>query len=237
MSTRRGFTLMEVLVALALIGALFAALFTFHYQLLDSRDAALRAAARDSGVDQLFESVETAMQTSLAEGFSGTAERLDVSCRGVSLFARGDRRLRDVERRTYRVDAAAARVMLTRSVAGETASDGEILSGAWLVRFRYHDGESWSDAFRGSGDAALPVLVEVAVWFDGPADDDVRADVDEEDALDELDSDEWDEFGDEEEMFDEFDGGPLDEEVDRRPDRLRVIAIPDARPRAEMEDA
>jgi len=234
---RRGLTLLEVLIALALIAALFGALFVFYHQLLSSRDVAINAAARDAGIDQFFESMEAALQTCVAEGFSGEAQRLSVVCRSVALFAGGEARLRDREQRAYRFDPQSRTLALSRAVEGSPAITGDLLADVGWVRFRYHDGEAWGDSFRGSGEAALPLLVEIAVWFDVPRDPGDALDEEGAFAVDpELEAWADDLFGavDPEDAR-EFADTPGDEDPAGRPDRLRVILIPDARARQERE--
>jgi len=237
MNARRGLTLVEVLIALGLIGVLFAALFVFHYQLLAGRDAALLAASRTAGADRLLESLEAALQTSDGGEFSGDERSLTLTCRGVPLFARGGMRLRDRERRMYRFDPGSHRVMLERSVGEGPGRSGELLAEVGRVRFRFHDGDAWQSAFRGAGDAALPVLVEVAIWYVADSDD---ADA----SLSGPAADEGG-FGASDRWWDDEDSDAADSMLSgegrlpddanglARPDRLRVLAVPDARPRQE----
>ncbi len=207
---RRGLTLLEVLVAVALLVVLFGALFTFLYDTLAARARALEHTGRQLAAATLFERLERELPACLVgdresgAGVAGDGASLKISSRGVAaaLAERGasdPEVLGDLQRMEYRFDRESGRIEARHLAAG----DGEggafaPLGGAvHLVRFRYHDGTAWRDSFDSLEADRLPLAVEVAIWFDGP-------------------------------------GGSQDEAAferdsrEPRPDRMRVIAVPDA---------
>jgi prepilin-type N-terminal cleavage/methylation domain-containing protein len=94
--TRRGaFTLIEVLVALALTAALAGAVLAFLDTLSTRRAALERAADHTTGVGLLFDQVERAALACVADadglpGIVGTREGLTIAWRGVGAGGSGD---------------------------------------------------------------------------------------------------------------------------------------------------
>ena len=94
------------------------------------------------------------------------------------------------------------------------------------VRFRYHDGTSWTASYDSLRTGRLPAAVEVAVWYDPwPGDDAPAPDAAGREPFDDRFGDAFDERA----FALESDLAPVD---DPWPDRVRVIAI-DASPGAE----
>ncbi|MCA9298466.1 MAG: hypothetical protein KDA28_05330, partial [Phycisphaerales bacterium] len=103
------------------------------------------------------------------------------------------------------------------------------------LRFRYFDGERWSDRFDSLSRSSLPVAVEVAIWFAPPgttppaldeADDLTRFGALPEDDTNPGDLPDFaredDESADMPDMIERMQGDVL-----RQPDRVRLITVPD----------
>ena len=106
------------------------------------------------------------------------------------------------------------------------------------VEFRYHDGTGWQDRFD-SAAGGLPVAVEVSIWFEpwpGALLEDEFAGADEAADAPAFTLGAGDEVFDPDRFAGE-DSGFEDPAAERpRPDRRRIIAIPDARA-GEVADA
>ncbi len=238
----RAFTLMEVLVAIALLLALFGVMFGFLNGVLSTRQHVLELTGKQRAASLLIDRVEADLLTCLVgderhgAGVVGEPESLRLLTRGTLAGAEGDAVFSDLQVAEYRFDPSTHELSGSRGVAGNDASESHpFASRIYKVRFRYHDGEQWQDRYDSMQRGRLPVAVEVAVWFEPwPGDDWTVAD---------------DEFGPEPagaaerltfDMDDTFDETEWAMRADRdfrddpTPDRVRVIAIPDA---AEESDA
>lgn len=166
---RRAFTLFEVLVAIGLIGVLAGALAIFVDDLATTGRVVARANERVRGCDALFAAVEGALQTAVADGgargagVSGTATSLRVLS---SRTEAAGGTARQISEHAF----APLAVTEVRDSAGLVSLGRAGLSTVLpaslaRVRFRYHDGKGWTDAFDSLQVGALPRAVEVSVWF------------------------------------------------------------------------
>lgn len=239
--SRRSFTLLEVLIALALAIALLGSVFTFYFNVMNTRARLLERSERYRAATTLIDRLEAELMVAVAgagnlnEGVRGNATTLTVAGRGVaaSLAERGTLApevFSDLQVTRYQFDERARQLELTRRAAGhDDTSRREVISGRIArVRFRYYDGTRWRSEYDSLDADALPHAVEVAIWFELP--DDEQADVgvpgiapiDEPVARNTFDADAgFDEFG----FAMRDDRGFEDEPL---PDRLRIIRIPDA---------
>ena len=236
--TRRGFSLLELLVAVAVIATLVGTMSGFVIDLLRTRDALERLGSRERAVGVLLDTLERDLQVVLAtgpggqRGVRGDAEslRLAVAATPVRLVAGGRPAagLGTIEWLDMRFDAASGTLRMRREAAragDEPAAADDALGGRFhRVRFRYHDGLGWRDRFDGAA-AGLPVAIEVSVWFDPWPGADVEAAAGAEDASEAADMAAADPLGDPAGGL--FFGVAGDEPPP--PDRRRLIAIPDAR--------
>lgn len=235
---RHGFTLVEVLVALALLIALLGVLFLFMRNLLETRRRAVEIAERERAVALLMQSLEQDLMTCLVggpqagAGIDGEATSLRILSRSVAIRAVSGRQrglFGDLQSTTVRFNERGRTLEGQRGAAGANGSGSFTPLGGTIakVRFRYYDGSNWLDAFDSTQQNALPVAIEVAVWFQpwpgeepvAPEDDPLTAEEDPERLT----------FDAEEDPFDEF---AFVETEDRllpppSPDRVRVIVIPD----------
>ena len=189
---RRGLTLLEVLIAIALVTLLLGSLFAFFWDMLSVRGHVVNETDRARAVSILVEAVERDLLTTVVgdglvgAGVKGDEAGLTLLSRAVPARLAGRDAFLDLERSEYRFDRDRSEITARRSSAqgGGTSAPPFALAGAvHRVRFRYHDGRRWGDTFDSIAREHLPAAVEIAVWFD-PG-------------------------------------------LDRPPDRVRVIAVPD----------
>jgi prepilin-type N-terminal cleavage/methylation domain-containing protein len=245
---RRGFSLLEVLVAIALIIALLGAMFSFLWDVLSARARILDETGRRRAAATLLERLERDLMTSLVGdrvsggGVYGRETSLRLLSRSVPARLAVDdptRAFADLELTEYRFRqnaVEARRSVVTPGDRRPARGPFEPLGGPiHEVRFRYHDGTAWRSSFDSLRADRLPAAVEIAIWFDDPEPDDGFGDPG-------LDDDLEDPFGEEEDPFamrfdepglDDGDDPALDDELPfgrddgPPPDRLRVIIVPD----------
>lgn len=237
---RRGFTLLEMMISIMLILALLAALFGFFFDALHSRARVMELTARHRAAAALIDRLERDLVFSLVgdnmfgAGVAGDATSIRILTRGVpiGLAERGmddPNIFADLQRAEYRFQSSSGEIEARRGNAHESAGAFHPF-GARLhrVEFRYHNGVRWVAQYDSFEANALPVAVEVAIWFESTGEEE-----DDPFALE-------DEFMEQERERLTFDAvGTFDEEAwamreDRDgqrppPSRVRVIVIPDAR--------
>ncbi|MHC4770019.1 MAG: type II secretion system protein GspJ [Planctomycetota bacterium] len=177
---RRAFSLLEVLIAIGLVIALFAAMFAFMFDTLSARSRALEHAGRQLAATTLIERAELDLMSGVfgdrvnGAGVDGDNTALRILTRGVAahLAGRGPGDpavFGDLQEVEYRFDEDLGRIEARRRPAGDRGvapSAFAPLGGpVYKVRFRYHDSTVWRDSFDSLLQDALPVAVEIAVWF------------------------------------------------------------------------
>ncbi len=237
---RRGFTLLEVVLALSLAVLLLGASMTFLWELADRRSTLARGSRDLHAAVVLVERLEADLAAGLAgdegvgAGIEGTETKLKLLSRGVWLAPSGagsgtpnagGAGEGDLQASEYQFDPTAGRVSARRFVVRPGAAGGggemELVSDrVERLRFRYYDGRAWRTSFDSKAAGDLPVAIEVAVWFTSlknatapPMETPAPTGEPGEDDAESLAAP-ADEFGD----------------TDRRwpaPDRLRVIIVPD----------
>jgi len=179
---RRGFTLIEVLIAIALALALVGTMYGFLFNMLASRARALEHARQQTAADVLIRMLDSDLISCVVgdqhsgSGISGDETHLRVLSRGVaaSLAERGADDpdvFGDLQRTDYRFDAQADRISLSRESVGAAtqvtaAPEYPPLEGTiYKLRFRYYDGSSWQSSFNSLAQDHLPIAIEVAIWL------------------------------------------------------------------------
>ncbi|MBX3384001.1 MAG: prepilin-type N-terminal cleavage/methylation domain-containing protein [Phycisphaeraceae bacterium] len=156
---RAAFTLVEVLLALVLIGILVSSSAAFFWQLLHKRDAMIRAIGFDAACSSLMGNVERAVATaSAARGgmtFQGDESSVLIPCR---VAVPGD--LVGAESFEVRFDAASRRVEVR---IGE-GPWSVLVEGVARVQWRYWDGIAWNDSFDAAAAGRLPGAIELRLW-------------------------------------------------------------------------
>lgn len=167
----RGFSLIEVILAIALTMVIAGSAVALATTLLERRAQIDEAVVRDRGVAILMDQVEQDLMgvvagTGRMSGFVGTGREVTLRVRGVSL------RHEDLIEARYRFVASGegslkpGRVVARRGASGteETLADGVA-----LMRLRYHDGVSWVEAFDSASKGELPWAIEIGIWLGDPA--------------------------------------------------------------------
>ncbi len=239
----RGLTLLETLVAIAILGGLLFVAASLVRDLGDSRrrtqDRMQRVEGATLALDALASrlAVATVSDAAGGSGIVGDSTRLRATGSGVSV-----RRLAGGHTLSPLVDRSTIELRLddTGLVIDEDGEDSStIVPDLKVVRFRYHDGSTWRDEWDSALDG-LPVAVEARLWFDPWTDGrypdwmpppDPRSETSE-------DLDDFAEFVDLGESgdlddFEEFTrAGPIAVTMEEgpAPDRVRIIALLDPVP-------
>ncbi len=170
----KGFTLVEVLVAIGLLLALSGVLSGLLFGLMERRDRVAIEAARQGAVDVLFAEIDGALVGAFVEGPDGAG--IVGSERGVRIMSRGVRvspgsGLGDVVGIEFVHDPSRRVLMARRFQPGDAT--GAVMEVAATdvarVRVRYLDGAAWKSSFDSGTLGRLPAAVEVSVWFDDAA--------------------------------------------------------------------
>ncbi len=174
---RRGFTMIEVMISLALIALLASAVMSFLWS-LSARQGAIGSASADAqAADTLLDRIEgdllggIAGDAQMGAGIDGSGTRLRVLTRGVDV---GDGGESDLQEAIY--NYAGGVLSMSRRPFGPgtegVATEMHPLSSRLSrVRFRYFDGRNWTSSFDSASLARLPAAIEVEVWREnrGPA--------------------------------------------------------------------
>jgi prepilin-type N-terminal cleavage/methylation domain-containing protein len=181
MKRRPGFSLLEVLLALALVVLLSGGIFGFLWNLVDRRDALIRATGDAQSAGALFELLEADIACAIAgdpvlgAGIVGDDRQLTVLSRRVWAPTSPPERSAaagDLQRSEYTFSLASGTVRLKRSPVSSSsrgiAVDDVVCERIAAFRLRYFDGRAWTSTFNTVEKRDLPLAVEVAVWFGTP---------------------------------------------------------------------
>lgn len=172
------FTLLEVLLAIGLIGVLSGSLFTFLFQVSAQKAAVSQRAMDDQSADAVIERLESALTGAVASdsagapGVVGTSTGLKVLSRGVSLPMKEDDRTwsaGDLQGTEFRFEGRAIKARRWDAhqlrVGGGAASDEIVSDHVGAMKLRFFDGQAWADSFDSKEAKSLPVAIEVSLWF------------------------------------------------------------------------
>lgn len=167
--TRRGFTLLEALVAVGMLVLLLGALATFAEDLSRTRAFVARTAARTRSADALFGALESALQTAVVDGgamgagVSGTDRSIRVLS---SRTDAGSGSVRQLARAAFAPLSATQVTEAAGSVGvGRGGTSSVLPARVRAMRIRYWTEDGWSDSFDSLTSGSLPAAVEVALWF------------------------------------------------------------------------
>lgn len=173
----RAFTLLEVLLAVALVAMLAGGVFGFLLNITDRRDRLLAATGEAQAAGVFFEMLEADLAFAIAgdavhgAGVQGGPSNLRLLSRRVWVPAgAGDRAaaVGDLQLSEYTFEAGGGSLRLRRQSAGSGSGQGSsaetIGTGFEVLRFRYFDGTRWERFFDSKDRGTLPVAVEVAIW-------------------------------------------------------------------------
>jgi prepilin-type N-terminal cleavage/methylation domain-containing protein len=231
--SRRGFTLLEVLIVVGITGVLVSSLGLFVSQIASTREFVRTRAERDAAITTIFDALENSLATSVARahdggpGISGDGLSIEVSFDGTTVQrAMGgvpERVLQPADRVGISFDSSSGHFSIKRDGTSPSTLAGPIFA----ARFRFFDGELWHDEWDSLAMNGLPAAVECSTWFKPWPDDEIPEWFPDEFASFEVTKD----IPEEEEAFDSF--GTL-RELDERedlpaPSRRRLMLVPDAK--------
>ncbi len=231
MQCRRAFSLLEVLLAIAVVMILAGTVYAFLFDLLESRDRILDESDRSRAGIGVIEQLERDIMTTLAgasgygAGVQGTRTSLTLLSRSVTLPIENESQtvLGDLQGVSFTWDGQSGALSASRwdVLSGERAQPEVISDKIAYMQLRYFDGSSWSGQYNSS--STLPVALEIAIWFGEPtfANEPWPDENDFEDRPEEIFIDSTDEAMTDDEFVEE----PLPPE--RAPDRVRVVVVPD----------
>lgn len=197
-----GFTLVEVIIALALVVALLGGVAGLSLRVLDRRALVRQWSQSQEIAEQLISSLDrdlsmcTIGDSQVGAGIAGDATGIRIVSRGVTATG-GDLVITELK-----FDPARGAIRARRGAAGGDAgavsggigsADGDaqwsqLGPGVAGIRLLYRDRDEWVEQFDSLGKDHLPLAVQVEIWF----------------------------------------GAVAEALPSRAPDRVRVIAIPDA---------
>lgn len=174
---RRAFSLIEVLVAVALVAGLAMAMSGFIWGVRLRRDSIATDAAWLQGIATLFAHIEADVLTCVAgeagqAGIQGGPDSLRLLTRGVGLVWGGQGPdVGDMQGVEYVFSASRVSGTRWRGASREgDLGDDTIIEGVGLVRFRYFDQGQWVTRFDSAQAGRLPAAIEISVWFVAPPD-------------------------------------------------------------------
>ena len=176
----RGFTILEVMLSLAILIALLTVMSTVVGGVAMSRQRTSERTARDQGVTAAFELLAAALDTCVAnDGRGGGGVRGDllelqlvasrVPARRLEGNSSTGSPLADRDAIEFMLDG---RDLVLRDV-GESRQS-VLVEDVVAIRFRYHDGDAWLEQWNSSV-SGLPRAVELAVWTGAWPEGDVPA--------------------------------------------------------------
>lgn len=176
---RRAFTLLEVLVALALTIVLTGVAYSLLWNLVRDRGVILERIESGQGAGDLLDVLESDLEASFVEdpllgaGVRGDVASLTVLTRGVHLraltegadAATRDLALSDTLEIVYRFEAGeVVRRSALVSARGDRRASDERRFALRGFRLRYHDGTAWRGSFDSRSAGYLPAAVEVRLF-------------------------------------------------------------------------
>ncbi len=182
----RAFTLLEVMLALALLVGLIAALWAFLGNLQLSQHSVNDEVEQHVAATHILDCLEQQLAQSIAgvpggggeagAGVTGAATSIRVLARGVPIVVQGsaDQPLGgDLVATSLACDEGSSTMQFEqKTIGGGGSSVSSRVGSVGALRFRYFDGTTWSDHFDSAARGGLPPAVEVSIWFNKPPSDD-----------------------------------------------------------------
>lgn len=179
-----GVTLIEMLVAIALLSVLLGGVFAFWQNLTAGRDRISTYVRREQAARVFLDRLESQLTCTMVSdarhgsGVVGRPFALRLLTRGVAVDrspAGEASGLGDLQVVEYEFDRSANRLRARSGPADDPGPWVVVAEDLGLVRFRYHDGRGWAGSYDAAGRNRLPVAIEVAMWFHPIANDDAGA--------------------------------------------------------------
>ena len=165
---RRGFTLLEVLIALGMILALISVMMSVTTSIREGKERLYVSMSTEYGAMVAFELLESASDTCIAvdsygqSGIVGDATELVISSSSIAIGEMGGgdgavSPLFDLER--IRFSLRDTDFMIGNDVSGQEI----LVPSVTAIRFMYFDGTDWQSSWD-SGQDGLPHAIELAMW-------------------------------------------------------------------------
>lgn len=164
---RRGFSLLEAIVGVAIATAFLGAIALFTTNLGDSRARLARSSREIECTEAAFSAIERACATAIVgggavgPGISGGETSLRITRSAVGLGNDGQPIFSELSMTMVSFDAGSRRISVRRAGALDMLS-----APVRAMRIRYLAEDGWQDAFDSADGAAFPVGIEVSIWFD-----------------------------------------------------------------------
>ncbi len=164
---RRGFSLLEAIVSVAIAVALLGALAVFTTNLSEARQRLAQLTDRLECADAVFQLCDKAFATAVVDdgqlgaGISGSESSLRIVSSHIGTGGEGGSLLGDRESHTIEFDASARRVII---VHGEHRD--VLATAVRSLRVRYLTSDGWVDSFDSAEHGIFPVGVELSMWFE-----------------------------------------------------------------------
>lgn len=167
---RHGFTVIEVLVACALLLLLMGAVMSLMWSARDqrSRVSAMSVTTRDvmAMLDQIESDLTTAVAADPREGAGIIGDDRSIQILFRSVWLRGsavERAPRDLQGASYTFDEGASQIDGERWSASGEHSRATLCERVADVRFRYAEGANWLNSFSAADHGFMPMAVEISV--------------------------------------------------------------------------
>ena len=158
--TRRAFSAVETLVAIALLLLLSGALSAFLFDVHSQRERLSSLADERLAGALIIDALEDAARTAVAqgEGVAGGATSLTIAHRRAALD--------DPEPSPAALAGARALTLAWDETTGVLKMNGEpVTSRIERLSLRYHDDDGWVESFDSTSAGRLPAAIEIALWF------------------------------------------------------------------------
>ncbi len=224
------------MLAIGLAMVLSGGVYAFMNNLMLRRDQTMAYVNQSQAAGAVIERLETDLFAALVAagegaGIDGGATRLRVLTRGVTPPMLGDLTsvpLGDLQGSEFTLNRGSSELQGGRFEAG-MSPELDTIAKLDRLRFRYHDGRSWSSSFNSESAGSLPAAIEIAIWFHTGEDEPPPTELESRINTDEIEDEILEEL-----MEEEAERLALLEEMEEQeerpipaPDRLRVIVIPD----------
>ena len=163
---RLGFSLLEVIVGVAIATAFLGAIAMFTANLGDARARLARASREIECADEIFTALERACASAgvdggaLGSGIDGNESSVRIVRAAVGLGNDGQPPFSGLSATTVEFSSGAQRVTVSRGEPG-----GALAAPVRTMRLRYLAEDGWQDAFDSADAASFPVGIELSIWF------------------------------------------------------------------------
>jgi len=174
---RRGFSLLEALVGVAIATAFLGAIAIFTTNLGDSRARLARSSREVEAAEAVFTAVESACACAVVSGGAqgagivGNETSVRIVRSAIGLGDDGQQIFSELGATAIAFDSGSRRISVRRS-----GSLDMVAAPVREMRVRYLAVDGWQDAFDTSEGVGFPVGIEVSIWYDRGGDGEVGGD-------------------------------------------------------------